>query len=103
MSLYTYYLIGKSIFWYFVRGRALPCWDMRIQVFCDLARHYGKLRFAESSDKDIGQIDFDALANYFHNHPLPESSLSSKVGTYRSISINVKDHLIDLNLLKASI
>ncbi|KAI9471456.1 alpha/beta hydrolase fold-domain-containing protein [Coemansia mojavensis] len=73
---------------------------MRIQVFCDLARHYGKLRFAESSDKDIGQIDFDALANYFHNHPLPESSLSSKVGTYRSISINVKDHLIDLNLLK---
>ncbi|KAJ1861864.1 hypothetical protein LPJ78_005074 [Coemansia sp. RSA 989] len=62
--------------------------------------HYGKLRFAESSDKDIGQIDFDALANYFHNHPLPESSLSSKVGTYRSISINVKDHLIDLNLLK---
>ncbi|KAJ2448972.1 hypothetical protein EV183_005151 [Coemansia sp. RSA 2336] len=83
-----------------INEKALPRWDMRIQVFCDLARYYGKLRFTESSDERIDQVDFAALANYFQTNPIPESSLSRKVGMYCSISINVSDHPIDPSLLE---
>ncbi|KAJ2843119.1 hypothetical protein IWW36_005664, partial [Coemansia brasiliensis] len=53
-----------------------------------------------SSDEEIDKIDFGDLANYFNTNPLPESSLSSQVGMYRSIDINVNDHPIDPALLK---
>ncbi|KAJ2358760.1 hypothetical protein GGF43_000600 [Coemansia sp. RSA 2618] len=84
---------------YFIKGKQLPSWDLEIQVFCDIARYHGLLRFPESSDDNIDSIDFAKLHEQFSAQPIPPSKLAENVGVYCALDITVSDHPINPNSL----
>ncbi|PIA14549.1 alpha/beta-hydrolase [Coemansia reversa NRRL 1564] len=85
MAVLRYYFVGKT----------LPSWDLKMQVFCELARYYGKILFPESSDDNIYNIDFEIIQKKFQNTPIPPTVLSKKVGIYSLCHIPVSDIVLD--------
>ncbi|KAJ2311247.1 hypothetical protein H4R23_001003 [Coemansia sp. Cherry 401B] len=99
MSLSTYYVMCKSVLGYYMRGKQLPSWDLKLQVFCDVVRYYSQLRFPECSDDDIDTIDFDQMHRGFQSQPMPPTELSTKVGVYRGFAIDADAQAIDPHTL----
>ncbi|KAJ1718652.1 hypothetical protein LPJ61_006529, partial [Coemansia biformis] len=96
----AYWTAAKYVLYYYVFGKKLPSWDLRMQVVCDVARQNFSSRFMPSIDDDMDNIDFDAIYEGFQKSQLPPSKFGPESGVRCAHRISVADISVDPDSMK---
>ncbi|KAJ2343260.1 hypothetical protein GGH92_005008 [Coemansia sp. RSA 2673] len=90
----------KSAVSFLARGRHLPAWDIRYQVYCSGFRQYTRMLFPLTSDKDIDTMDFGKIHDTIQASQMPPTTVPREIGIFRELSICVADVNIDCDAIR---